>query len=534
MKKSLFRCLLFVLIGLSHQGVAQEGEVTKSNISKTISGKKYLIHTVAVKQTLYSIAKVYGVTISEITFENPDVLQGIKPGQELKIPETSQTPASPTPAATQPASTSSNANFHTVLPSETLYGIAKLYNISLEELKELNPEVAAGVAIRIGQQLKVKGVKQPESNQTSNGVDETNKSSVNFVTLLLPFYLNENTFNDSTETKVADNSRNAIEFYEGTLMAIDSLKQLGINYNVSVYDVVSDTSVAKSILTKPNVKNSQLIIGPFYNSTFEPVARFARENKIPVVSPMIQNSKILLGNPTVSKVIPNNASQCETMAEYIATSLKEANVILIHNGQTNELNLVNAFKNKYKTILPEKAVLVKEVNYKTASFTGVQSELQIAKENIVVVFSSEQVFVSQLLPKLDNKRDDYKITVFGQAIWKNFENIEADVFSKLHLHLPANFYVDYDNIDVKNFIRKFREKYQAEPGQMAFLGYDICYYYLNLLNNRGLNFHTTLWQTKGQGLSTGFEFFRENAEKGYENKATSIIKYDDNKLLKVK
>jgi LysM repeat protein/ABC-type branched-subunit amino acid transport system substrate-binding protein len=524
--------LAFFILALSFsiRVNGQEVEVKKSTVVRSEAGKKFLTHKVEPKQTLYSISRVYGVTISEISFENPEILKGgIQPGQELKIPFSGEVPT-----ATPVTNPIIKGKTHTVSAGETWYGIAKLYNIALEDLRELNPETTI---LQPGNSIKLLPDKAKGANTESDkpfSVVSADKSAINFVTLLLPFYLNENSFNDTVETKVADNSRNAIEFYQGVLMAIDSLKNLGISFNISVYDLVNDTNAAKQIVKKQNVRNSNLIIGPFYNSTFEIVARFAKETKIPLVSPMIQNSKILLGNPTVSKVVPNNASQCEVMAEYIAKTFEGANVILLHNGLSTELNLITSFKNKYKAASDEKVNSPKEINYKTESFTGVQSALSISKQNILVCFSVEQIFISQLLPKIESKLSDYKILVFGQAIWKNFDNIELDIFSKVNLHLPANYFVDYENPDVKSFVRKFREKNQAEPSQMAFLGFDICYYYLNLLNNRGMNFHTTLWQTKGQGLSTGFEFFRDNPEKGYENKATSILKYEDNKLIKVK
>jgi ABC-type branched-subunit amino acid transport system substrate-binding protein len=103
------------------------------------------------------------------------------------------------------------------------------------------------------------------------------------------------------------------------------------------------------------------------------VAKFAKEFKVPIVSPMIQNSKILNGNPLVSKVVPNNTSQVESMADYIAKQLKDANIVLVHNEQATELNLLAAFKAKFKALAPEKAASLKEVNYKTASFSGISS-----------------------------------------------------------------------------------------------------------------------------------------------------------------
>lgn len=521
---------------------SQSSEIKKSSDIQVVDNKKYYFHKVEEKQTLYGISKAYGTSVSEIAFENSEVVEsGLKVGQILKIPLESGLSQQKLESATN--SKSNGILLHTVLQGETIYSISKFYNTTPSLVKSLNPESENG--IKVGQILKIPENEiaadpvSPSPSSTNDNIanssHETKASAVNFVTFLLPFYLKDYIFEDSIPLKVNPNSVNAIEFYQGALLAIDSLKTRGLHYQVSVFDVVSDSVQTKQILKRKEVQQADLIVGPFYNSTFETVARFAKERKIPVVSPMIQNSKILTANPFVSKVIPNNTSQVETLADYIATNFNDPNVLLVHTEHPLELNLLAAFRSKFKSILPEKVKNLREIDYKTSGIAAVSSALQGGlKQNILVVFSSDQVMVSQLLPKLDSKRGDFKLMVFGQSIWKNFETIEADLFSNLNVHIPANYFVDYSEKAVKNFILKFREKNQSEPGQMAFLGYDIAYFYLNALNNRGQNFHSTLWQTPGNGLCSAFDFFRDSPEKGFENKACAIIKFEDNKLVRVK
>lgn len=542
-KFTYYFALLLCFILSAQASFSQVSDVKKSTEIQLVNGKKYFMHKVEEKQTLFGIAKAYGTTVSEIAFENPEVVDGgVKVGQVLKIPvEPSLKPT--IQKAEGSGSGAEGVTIHTVIQGETLYSISKQFGTTIELLKALNPELESG--LKLGQVIKIPAEENESSvkpqvsvssvTPTATGKIDLSAPSVNFVSFLLPFYLKDYVFSDTIPFKVGANSVNALDFYQGAMLAIDSLKGRGLHYHVSVFDVVSDSVQTKQILKKKEVQQSHLIIGPFYNSTFETVAKFAKEQKIPLVSPMIQNSKILLGNPLVSKVVPNNTSQMESMAEYISKNQKEANLILVHNDHQTDINLMNAFKSKLKSLLPDKQGLMKEVNYKSAGFTGI-SNLLIGgnKQNVLVVFSSDQVLVSQLLPKLDGKRDDFKIIVCGQSIWKNFDNIEADLFSKLNVHLPLNYYVDYQDPSVKRFIYKFREKNQTEPSQMAFLGYDITYYYLNALNNRGQNFHTTLWQIPGTGMSTGFEFFRDSSDKGFENKACSIVKFENNQLVKVK
>ncbi|MFT3739471.1 MAG: LysM peptidoglycan-binding domain-containing protein [Breznakibacter sp.] len=93
-------------------------------------------HLVEKGQTLYSIANQYGVTIESILEKNPFLQDGLKEGTVIQIPLSSET--SSLKQEKQPLK---KYGFHTVQPKETLYGIAKMHGLTVEELVALNPGV---------------------------------------------------------------------------------------------------------------------------------------------------------------------------------------------------------------------------------------------------------------------------------------------------------------------------------------------------------------------------------------------------------
>ena len=90
------------------------------------------------------------------------------------------------------------------------------------------------------------------------------------VALLLPFMTNETI--PSTETQ------RFIEYYEGLLLAVDSLKNTGCSIDLSVYDTGNGTKKLKEILKEDALKNANLIIGAVQNDQIGPVAEFAQKN----------------------------------------------------------------------------------------------------------------------------------------------------------------------------------------------------------------------------------------------------------------
>jgi LysM repeat protein len=94
-------------------------------------------------ETAYFIAQKYKVSVDEIFKLNPESQNGIKENQILKIPVHSQ--ANPNPIAQVT---------HIVQPKETLFGLSKQYHISLEALQNANQEILAG-GLQIGQELVI-------------------------------------------------------------------------------------------------------------------------------------------------------------------------------------------------------------------------------------------------------------------------------------------------------------------------------------------------------------------------------------------
>ena len=74
-----------ILITFSQCGWSQV-VVEKSKDKVVISGVTYYVHQVKKGETVYSISKAYGITVEELTKENPPAVYGINTGQTLRIP----------------------------------------------------------------------------------------------------------------------------------------------------------------------------------------------------------------------------------------------------------------------------------------------------------------------------------------------------------------------------------------------------------------------------------------------------------------
>lgn len=547
-------CLLF-LLSVTLGSFAQDNPilVEKSKKTKKIEGKVYYIHKVEKGQTLYSISKAYGTLISQIVFDNPDAMNGIKPGQELKIEK--QDPSKAIVVEQVPLELDGSHIMHVVRPKETLYSLSKQYNTTLSEINKANKETLSD-GLKIGDTLRIPvgkieiEVEPPRLVQESlsilplDTVEKTKglKDTYNVV-YLLPLFLSdtlemvgegelEESLKPKKTEKIKEEALNGIEFFQGTKLALDSLQKNGVRVNIYVFDTEGEGSESKirQLFSKPEVKNADLIIGPFYQKLFATAQKYCEAYQIPIVSPVTRNSELLKNNPLSGKVTIPEKAEIQEMSRYISSRYCKNNVLVIHKGREDELRKAKWFKSAYKC---DSLHQYSEINYKGATWDSLAHSLSRIDTNIVVVLSDDQAFVTSFFITLDKRKEDFPMTVFGTGSWFDFENIETDYYHDLRLHLPVENNIDFEDTLVVDFVKKYRDAYKNEPTFFSFQGFDLTYYFISAMNRMGVGYFDMLQFYRWQGFQSGFAFERNIAGEGLENQAVYIVKYQDFQLKKV-
>ena len=155
------------------------------------------------------------------------------------------------------------------------------------------------------------------------------------------------------------------------------------------------------------------------------------------------------------------------------------------------------------------------------------------RENVLMVPSEDVEFVSSLITKLVPLQGKFRITVFGLASWSSMGVIEPSDLDRLHVHVPAATFVDHDDPRVVRFVREFRERFTADAGPYAFLGFDVAYFYGTALLQEGRSFADRFDTIATQPLHMGFRLKRMGQENGFGNEGTVVLVYRDLGLHRV-
>jgi LysM repeat protein len=162
MKKVLLYLVLLIFSTLVVNGQTDSLGVKKEG------DKFFVIHKVIAGQTLYSLSRRYGSSVIDIKNKNVELAQGLQVGQTILIPYLR-------PITTTQSSAGAT---HTVKTGETLFFIAKQYNLDVLDLKRLNGlnsnELSIGQVLKISVATNTPVVKaeQPIEKKSLEGIKE--------------------------------------------------------------------------------------------------------------------------------------------------------------------------------------------------------------------------------------------------------------------------------------------------------------------------------------------------------------------------
>lgn len=504
--------------------LAQHVIAQKSDTSIVLkNGRRFKEFTINKGQTLYSLSKATGVHQDSLIFFNRSLENGLKTGMRICIP-----------LSVQGNSLSDNRASlrHEVKPGETIFGIARMYGLTQDELTKQNPALQSG--LKIGTILsinpkpgsavppkpeKVEVVDKPFVNITSDCIlpdSFVNKTLT--ISLVLPLY--------SKKEESQIKSRTGIEFYAGCIQALDSLKNLGFNINLNVFDTQEDSLAMNKILKSNDIKSSDFILGPLHASEFRQISNLLSRDNTLSIAPLASSSALLTGAPHVVKLIPDQKRLMEGLVEQVVNNYKNARFIFIRNSNAKDKDLTNNLASALSAKIDTTAS-----NFVSLAYSGVNDlleKLDSDKENILFFPSTAQVQVIDAIARLNASRMGKRITLVGLNEWNNFENIEYEHLNNLNFTYAAPWYIDYNTSEARLFRERYRSEFKGEPGVFAFQGYDaMMYFVMAAAKQTKPNTECLTKIPTYKGFCTEFKFRKENATTGADNSHVYVLQLSD-------
>ncbi len=521
-------------------------EVIRKDLDENLEiDGNFLIHEVKRKNTLYSIAKEYNVEINDIIIANPEVENGLKNGMKIRIPVEKVKGKADEAEYIVPASSNPYVT-HLVMPKETLYSLSKQYEVTVDSILQVNNGLPEG--LKIGQLINIPILKTYEDTSNQVEFDSTAIKNKYQIALLLPFYIDENEVKeDTTESyQVRENRIKAlfakaqygVDFYQGFKLALDSLVDHSFSIDLMVFDTANDTLKVDSILSCGQLDSVDLIVGPLYYSEFVRAADFAKTHGINIVSPVKQSNRILLGNSYVSKVASSEPIRLKFIGKLMANEHRYDNLMIVYPDHVEERNRVELIKKHFQQRISELQDTLpisfpREFKWDPSNFYDFKSKLVKGRVNTIITPTHDQAFATRFLTMLFPLKKDYEFKIVGLDSWSDFESIELEYLDSLNVHVVTSEYYDYSSAHFKQFEKHYHQNYSSLPDKFSLLGFDVGYYYGDLLKEFGVNFEVMFLGVQNQGLGRKFEFFKTGIESGYENHSVYMLGFKNYRWAKI-
>lgn len=500
------------------------------------SQKGETFHTIQAGETLYKLTTMYNVSAKDICEANPGLsAENFRIGQVILIPQKEEKEV----AVQTPPVEQSNIqgpvvprckDMHKVKRKETIFSVSREYGISEQELIAANPELKKGM--KKGQFLCIPypaaTTVQPTQKEDPYAIPPSNSEL---------FRKSKETPKEMSTIKAAivlpfQEDKRMVEYYEGFLMAVDSLKRTGTSLDLYVYDSGKDISTLNTILAKNEMKKMDVIFGPMHQNQIKPLSDFAEKNDIRLVIPFSQKGEEVFNNPAVYQINTPQSYLYSEVYEHFTRQFPNAHVIFIEPAiaDKEKAEFISGLKQELKS----KGVSMQTVN-ESATKETLKAALRNDKENIFIPTSSTNVLLIKALPQLTllvRDNPEQNIHLFGYPEWQIYTKDHLDSFFELDVYFYSSFYTNTLFPAAVQFTNNYHKWYSKDLTSKfpnyAMLGFDTGFFFLKGLSRYGSELENNLPKMNLTSIQTGFKFQRVNNWGGFINKKVFFIRFTKN------
>jgi LysM repeat protein/ABC-type branched-subunit amino acid transport system substrate-binding protein len=490
-------------------------------------------HTVRQGETLYSLSSQYDISIAAIKKSNPMLgYRGLMAGETILIPK--QMDAEPELVFEKQPEISTGRE-----EERPRSGFGRdeyaLQVSAMERPESCRPNLRASsekfnVALLLPLYLVANDkINRERMNEEEMSLDEDLTSKVQN-----PDDMPEENVNSREQEVIYPRSENFLHFYEGVLLAVDSLKRAGMNVELHVFDTNQEKATVDSIIRLDVFRNMDLIIGPVFPELQGPVVNFANFNRIPMVSPLSASGNFEAHNPWYFKINPTKEYLVRETADYIGEEYFNKNLIVLEMGEYKHLpeaTLVNLCREKFFSTgfsEADRDVRFHEYNFLADGYWGLRRILSKTRDNVFIIPSATEAQVSVAVSNINSLAEDYPVTLVGLSNFQRYNSIQPEYFHESNMHLLSPYFVDYKAPLTNRFIRSFRSNFAAEPNQFSFQGYDVAFYFMSALFQYGKDFTDCLPYHHVELTQAEFYFDKVSRNGGYMNRGLFVLNYKKN------
>lgn len=414
-----------------------------------------------------------------------------------------------------------------VKKKDTLYGIAKKYNISVDALIEANPEMKVdGFELKKGSYVCIPYAASGTSGQTSATPVRTliQTASRQFsgktvrVGVMLPLH------------DVDGDGRRMTEFYRGMLMACDSLRAEGMNIDIHAWNVNIDADIT-NFIKQPGAAKCDIIFGPLYSKQVHALAEFCKARDIQMVIPFSITGDDVSMYKQIFQVYQTNDRQTNNSIETFLKLFPKCHPVFIDcNDKTSTKG---NFTFGLRTRLESHNIGYGITNIGSSDDVFAKQFSQ-NRQNIVILNTGRSPELTLALNKLailKTNNPTLKIKLFGYTEWMMYLGIDEAKFHEFDTYIPSTFYYNPASPRTQSLTRSYRQWFKTDMQnalpRFALTGYDYAQFFLRGFAKYGKAFRGVKNQNSWKAVQAPLRFKQVGAA-GMQNDFFQLVHFMPN------
>lgn len=429
-----------------------------------------------------------------------------------------------------------------IKPHESIYSICKKFNVTEAELLSMNPFIIEG--LKAGQTLMIpvkiskvstdKELVIDKDKTTFKAPSSNNKPVISTrisaerarITVILPF----------AKATGSNSNDKYTEFYEGFLLAVDSLKSLGLSFEVQALESGNDTEAINHAIITGKLNETDYCIGGTTSEQISVLAQWAKSNQKILIAPFSSHIPEMENNPYIFQTITPHNYIYDQLAEYYVRHIENSNVIFLNNAN-DDSDIGTLLIPRIKKELQKKGISFKEVT-NDESLESLSNALVEGRKNNIIPTPLTINETNQLVTRLGAyaKANPQKpIELFGYPDWQAMSKSYQKRLYELNTRIYSNFYADAQKQNVRNFQILYNQTFgknmlNSYP-KYGMMGYDIAAYFIpRMVFEKSENQERT---PAIAPVQNGFRFSSRNPLGGSLNQVFYIIHYTPDNTVEV-
>lgn len=474
--------------------------------------KKYISYTVKKGETMKVIAKRLGIKTKDLLRLNPDVSRRPEPETTIIIPnkEFKKVPVTDETIVEEVDSVAvidkpididalkKSFVIHKVAKGDTFYNLTRFYNVSENELKILNPAIETE-GLKLEMLLKIKPIE--DESEIIIYRDTIQESATVRLAMMLPFRAIEYDTIDAKDIFRTNALANiTTDLYLGASVAVDSLRDLGVNVEISLFDTGRKDTKLDSILSVTDFTDIDAIIGPLYS---EEVPKVANRAGVPVIFPVYSKNQNSFQSSKIIKTFADKEIHQKELVDHILKTYSNENLLIIGDSSATSIRNSDQIKS---ILLAHDSIFEAQIIHPSNGYIRkdyIINALKAEVGNWVILATDDSVIASDVInslislpteePEEEEEDDDKKkkkesdepemqilpedtvIKVFGFDKSNQFDRIDNNKLAKLGFTYTSDIFIDESSQAVQIFNKQYLQKNNAYPSYYATKGFDIVF-----------------------------------------------------------